>query len=66
MSGEFLARLKAEQPDVDWDAEMTAARKRRERLDRSPWQRFRHWVHANAHPALHREKCSKCRERLRP
>ena len=66
MSGEFLARLKAEQPDVDWDAEMTAARKRRERLDRSPWQRFRHWVHANAHQDLHREKCSKCRERLRP
>ena len=66
MSGEFLARLKAEQPDVDWDAEMTAARQRRERLERSPWQRFRHWIHANAYPDLHREKCSKCRERLRP
>ena len=66
MSGEFLARLKAEQPDVDWDAELAAARERRERLDRSPWQRFRHWVHARAHPDLHREKCSKCRERLTP
>lgn len=62
---EYLERLKAKRPDVDWDAEMAAARERRqkmlERLDRSPWQRFRHWVHANAYPDLHREKCSKCR-----
>jgi hypothetical protein len=66
MSGEYLARLKAQRPDVDWDAEMAAARARRERAGRSPWQRFRHWAHAQAHPDLHREKCSKCRERLTP
>jgi hypothetical protein len=28
---EFLERLKAEHPEVDWDAEMMKARKRRER-----------------------------------
>ena len=65
MSGEYLARLKAERPDVDWDAEIAAARERRDRLARSPWQRLRHRAHAQVHPDLHREKCSKCRERLR-
>lgn len=61
MSGEYLARLKAEQPGVDWDAEMAAARARRERSARNPWNRLVHRVHAARYPALHREKCSACR-----
>lgn len=31
MSTEFVERLKANRPDVDWDAELAAARERRER-----------------------------------
>lgn len=32
VSGEYLARLKAERPDVDWDAEMAGAYARRDAL----------------------------------
>lgn len=60
MSGEFLARLKAEQPDVDWDARVAEARARQERSRRNPWNRLVHWVHAEKHPELHRERCSAC------
>jgi hypothetical protein len=63
MSGECLARLKAEQPDVDWDAEMAAARERRERAGRSPYWRARHRVHARRHPQIHEQACSICRDR---
>ena len=56
--GEYLARLKAEQPNVDWDAAMAAARKRRDRARRNPWNRIVHRVHAMRHPEQHRERCS--------
>jgi len=62
MSGEYLERLKATRPEVDWDAEMTAARARRERALRSPYWRIRHWLHARSHPQLHQDACS-CRGR---
>jgi hypothetical protein len=61
VSGEFLARLKAARPDVDWDAELARAYALMRKADRNPWNRFRHWVHAQAYPALHQEKCLKCR-----
>lgn len=62
MSREFRARLEAEHPGVDWEAEFRKARARMERAHRNPWNRFRHWIHARNHPGLHAEKCSKCRE----
>jgi hypothetical protein len=63
VSGEFEARLRASRPDVDWDAAAGEAYARMRRACRNPWNRFRHWVHANAYPELHREKCLKCRGR---
>lgn len=53
MSGEFLERLKVTRPDVDWDAEMAAARERREREGRWLYWRVRHRVHALMHRQLH-------------
>jgi hypothetical protein len=60
MSGDYLARLKAEQPDVDWDAEMAAARERLDKDRRRLWNRLRHWAHLQAHRDLHRQSCT-CR-----
>jgi hypothetical protein len=61
VSGEYLARLKVEQPDVNWDAEMMAARLRRDRARRSWWNRLTHRIHALQHPELHRSACSACK-----
>jgi hypothetical protein len=62
MSGEYLARLKAERPDVDWDARMAAARERRERAGRSLRWRLHHRLHALTHRQLHEQSCPACRE----
>ena len=63
MSGEYLARLKAERPGVDWDAEVAAALERREKAGRSWRWRARHWLHLQGHRKLHLQACSTCREK---
>ena len=54
----YLDHLKTVMPGVDWDAEITAARERRDRARRRPWNRLRHWVHLHRHRELHRQACS--------
>ena len=58
----YLARLKETRPDVDWDAEIAAAREREARAARSWYWRMRHWAHARKHPQLHAQSCSECRK----
>jgi hypothetical protein len=62
VSGEFRERLKARRPDVDWDAEVAAARERRDRQNSRWTARLHHWVHARLDPEVHAWGCSKCRK----
>lgn len=59
--GILRARFEARFPDGDWEAELAAARRRRDRSWRNPWNRLVHRVHAARYPELHRQACSACR-----
>lgn len=48
--------------DPVFRAAYQAARVRRERARRNPWNRLLHWVHAMRYPEIHRQACS-CRRR---